>query len=148
MKILIDGDACPVKKEIIELAGKYQLAVIIVSSIAHYSFNAYPDFVQMVYVEKGHDQADFKIVQLTQAGDLIVTQDYGLAALLLPKNCYVIHHHSYEYTQENINSLLQSRHIHALQRHSGQRTKGPKAFTQKDRQKFKVFLETFLKQKL
>jgi len=144
MKILIDADASPVKNEVIDLAEDYQLPVTLVSSIAHYSEDVYPDFVEIVYVEKGAEQADYKIVALTNPGDIIVTQDYGLASLLLPKGCYVVHHKGYEYTTDNIDGLLQSRHLSALQRQSGQRTKGPRPFTDADRNHFTNFFEQFL----
>lgn len=145
MKILIDADASPVKSEVISLADKYGLQVILVSSIAHYSNEIYPDFVEIVYVEKGADQADFKIVQLVKKGDIIITQDYGLASLLLPKDCYVLHHKGSQYTAENIDQLLHNRHFSAMQRKSGQRTKGPKPFTKEDRQHFKQYFDTFIK---
>lgn len=144
MKIIIDADASPVKNEIIQLAQEFELEVVFVSSIAHYSNEIYPDFVRTVYVEKGADQADFKIVQLAQKGDVIVTQDYGLASLLLPKGCYVVHHKGQAYTDENIDQLLQSRHLNALRRQSGERTKGPRPFTQEDRQIFKRFFHKLL----
>mgnify|MGYP001412448945 CR=1 FL=1 len=133
MKILIDADSSPVISEVISLAEKYGLQVILVSSIAHYSNEIYPDFVEIVYVEKGADQADFKIVQLVNKGDIIITQDYGLASLLLPKDCYVLHHKGSQYTAKNIDQLLHNRHFSAMQRKSGQRTKGPKPFTKEDR---------------
>lgn len=148
MKILIDADASPVKQEVISLADAYGLEVVLVSSIAHYSNEAHPDFVQIVYVEKGADQADFKIVQLAKKGDIIITQDYGLASLLLPKGCHVMHHKGRLYTSDNIDQLLHNRHFSAMQRKSGQRTKGPKPFTQEDRQSFKTFLNKFLQTNL
>lgn len=148
MKILVDADASPVKNEIIELANKYQLTVYLVSSISHYTFEEYPANVEIFYVEKGADQADFKIIQLAKRNDIIVTQDYGLASLLLPKGCFVVHHKGYEYTEENIQQLLQSRHISALKRQSGERTKGPKAFTTADRLHFRDFFERFLQEKI
>lgn len=144
MKIIIDADASPIKNEVIDLANDYNLEVVLVSSIAHYSNDVHPDFVKIVYVEKGADMADFKIVQLASKGDMVITQDYGLASLLLPKGCHVLHHTGREYTSENIDLLLQSRHISALQRKSGQRTKGPKAFTAEDRAAFKKTLRQFL----
>ena len=144
MKIIIDADASPVKNEIIQLAEQFQLEVVLVSSIAHYSFEEHPDFVQVVYVEKGADRADFKIVQLAEKDDIIVTQDYGLASLLLPKGCRVVHHMGYEYTKENIDQLLQSRHFSALQRESGGRTKGPKPFKDENRQRFVQFFTNLL----
>lgn len=148
MKILIDADASPVKQEVISLAQVYGLEVVLVSSIAHFSNETHPDFVKVVYVEKGADQADFKIVQLAKKGDVIVTQDYGLASLLLPKGCHVMHHKGRFYTADNIDQLLQSRHLSAMQRKSGQRTKGPKPFTSEDRQQFKTCLNDFLQKTL
>lgn len=148
MKILIDADASPVKKEIIQLADTFDLEVVMVSSIAHYSLEDYPDFVDIIYVEKGADRADFKIVQLAREGDVIVTQDYGLASLLLPKGCFVFHHKGYEYTKDNIETLLQNRHLSAMQRKSGQRTKGPRPFTDEDRQAFKQAFEDFLQKRI
>lgn len=146
MKILIDADASPVKNEVIALAELYGLDVILVSSIAHYSNETHPDFVQVIYVEKGADQADFKIVQLAKKHDIIITQDYGLASLLLPKGCYVLHHKGSQYTTENIDQLLHDRHFSAMARKSGQRTKGPKPFTKENRQQFKDTFERFLKE--
>lgn len=148
MKILIDADASPVKKEIIQLADTFDLEVVMVSSIAHYSLEDYPDFVDIIYVEKGADRADFKIVQLAREGDVIVTQDYALASLLLPKGCFVFHHKGYEYTKDNIETLLQNRHLSAMQRKSGQRTKGPRPFTDEDRQAFKQAFEDFLQKRI
>lgn len=145
MKIIVDADACPVKKEIIEVAAAYDLPVMLVMSIAHYSFDTLPKHVETIYVEKGADRADFKIVQLAKKGDLIVTQDYGLASLLLPKGCRVIHHKGYEYTDANIDRLLENRHFSALKREAGMRTKGPSAFTEEDRKKFKRDFEELIK---
>ncbi|MEY8291729.1 YaiI/YqxD family protein [Carnobacteriaceae bacterium 52-44] len=146
MKIIVDADASPVKNEIIQLAGQYTVPVVLVSSIAHYSFETYPSYVKILYVEKGADRADFKIVQLAEKGDIIVTQDYGLASLLLPKGCRVVHHMGYEYTNENIERLLQNRHIGALKRKSGERTKGPRPFTEANRQNFIVFFNELLEE--
>lgn len=146
MKILIDADASPVKNEVIALAEQYDLEVVLVSSIAHYSTETHPDFVKVFYVEKGADQADFKIVQLAKKDDIIITQDYGLASLLLPKGCHVLHHKGSQYTAENIDQLLHNRHFSAMQRKSGQRTKGPKPFTKENRRQFKNYFERFLQE--
>lgn len=146
MKILIDADASPVKNEVIALAEQYDLEVVLVSSIAHYSTETHPDFVKVIYVEKGADQADFKIVQLAKKDDIIITQDYGLASLLLPKGCHVLHHKGSQYTAENIDQLLHNRHFSAMQRKSGQRTKGPKPFTKENRRQFKDYFERFLQE--
>lgn len=145
MKIIVDADASPVKKEVIEIAAAFDLSVLLVMSIAHYSFDDLPAHVENIYVEKGADRADFKIVQLAKKGDVIITQDYGLASLLLPKGCRVVHHNGYEYTDQNIDRLLETRHFSALQREAGLRTKGPSAFTEADRQKFRLYFEQLIK---
>lgn len=137
MKIFIDGDGSPVKDTTIEVALAALVEVVIVTSIDHYSLKEYPKNVSFVYVDKGADAADYKIVQLIQKDDILVTQDYGLASLVLPKGARVLHQLGYEYTGENMDGLLEQRYFSAKVRKSGGRTKGPKAFTQADRDKFK-----------
>ena len=144
MKILIDADACPVKDVVIEEVKDKEIQVVLVSSIAHYSLQDYPEYVKRVYVEHGADSADFKIVQLAKPSDIIVTQDYGLASLLLPKGCIVLHHKGFQYSSDNINQLLETRHFSAMARKSGQRTKGPKAFTAEDKETFRKLFQQFL----
>lgn len=146
MKIIVDADACPVKKEIINLSQKYNLPVLLVMSIAHYSFRDLPEHVKTIYVEKGADHADFKIVQLAEKNDIIVTQDYGLASLLLAKSCRVIHHLAYEYTDQNINKLLQQRHISALERKAGKNTKRPKKFTKEKQEQFTLYFKKIIQE--
>lgn len=136
MKVIVDADACPVKDVIIEEAGHESISVVLVSSLSHYSNQDIPEHVETVYVEAGPDAADFKIVQLAKPEDIIVTQDYGLASLLLPKGCTVIHHKGFEYSNENINHLLETRYMGSMIRKSGGRTKGPKPFSKEDRQAF------------
>ena len=137
MRIFIDGDGSPVKDTTIEVALKYQLEVIIVTSIDHYSLKEYPENVSFVYVDKGSDAADYKIVQLVKKGDLLITQDYGLASLVLPKGVSVLHQLGREYTIETIDGLLEQRYVSAKVRKSGGRTKGPKPFTAENREQFK-----------
>ena len=69
--------------------------------------------------------ADYRIMKLAENGDLIITQDYGLASLGLAKGCTVLHHSGYSYTNENIDQLLQTRYLSAMARKSRKRTKGP-----------------------
>lgn len=142
MKVIVDADACPVKDIIIEEAGQKSVSVVLVSSLSHYSTQDLPVHVETVYVEAGPDAADFKIVQLAKQGDIIVTQDYGLASLLLPKRCTVLHHKGFEYSNENIDHLLETRYMGSMIRKGGGRTKGPKPFSREDKQAFlKLFLQ-------
>ncbi|MHC5229524.1 YaiI/YqxD family protein [Enterococcus sp. LJL99] len=137
MQIFIDGDGSPVKDITIEVAQTQQLEVIIVTSLDHYTSKEYPKNVSFVYVDKGADAADYKIVQLIHKGDLLITQDYGLASLVLPKGVRVLHQLGYEYTADNMDQLLEQRYFSAKVRKSGGRTKGPKAFSKDDEQNFK-----------
>lgn len=136
MKIIVDADACPVKDIVMEEAGRVSVPVTLVSSLSHYSGKDLPAYVEAIYVEAGPDAADFRIVQLAKKDDIVVTQDYGLASLLLPKGCIVLHHKGFEYTDLNIDNLLATRHMDSMIRKGGGRTKGPKPFSKEDRAAF------------
>ncbi|WP_138417191.1 YaiI/YqxD family protein [Aquibacillus sediminis] len=142
MKIYVDADACPVKEIIIQEATKRRIPVVLVQSFSHFSNAQQPDGVDTVYVDAGAEAADYKIMKLARKQDVIITQDYGLAALVLGKGCIVLHHKGFMYTAKNIDQLLTTRHANAKARKSGYKTKGPKALTNEDREKFRsVFLE-------
>lgn len=136
MKLYIDGDGSPVKDVAIKTAQQAGIEVVVVTSIDHFSQKEYPDNVSFVYVDKGADSADYRIVQLIQKGDWLITQDYGLASLALPKGVRVFHQLGFEYTAENIDQMLNQRYLSAMVRKSGKHTKGPKPFTAKDREEF------------
>lgn len=144
MRLYIDGDASPVKNEVIDIASHYQLDVVIVTSIDHYTRKEYADNVHFHYVDKGSEMADYRIVALIQAGDLLVTQDYGLASLVLTK-ARVLHHNGWEYTRENIDELLLRRYHSGQMRKAGHRTKGPKAFTNEQREIFRRNLDKIVR---
>jgi uncharacterized protein len=141
MKIYVDADASPVKDIVIEVAKGFHIPVVLVKSISHFSHDEEVDGVDTVYVDTGADAADYRIMQLAERNDLIITQDYGLASLGLGKGCLVLHHKGFAYTNKNIDQLLQTRHLSAKARRSGQKTKGPKAYTDEDRKKFRDLLE-------
>lgn len=148
MKNIVDADASPVKEEVIQLAGDANLKVLLVMSIAHHSIEQLPEHVERIYVEKGADRADFKIVQLAKENDIVITQDYGLASLLLPKGTFVIHHLGYEYTNQNIQRLLDQRHFSALERKAGNKTKGPKKFTKEKRMFFETYFKSYIEKRI
>ena len=136
MRFVIDGDGSPVKDEVIKLADIFNLPVLIVTSVDHFTNKEYPAFVSFIYVDKGADGADYRIVKEIQEGDIVVTQDYGLASLLISKKVRIFHHIGKEYLPETIDTLLTPRYIGGQLRKAGKRTKGPKAFTQSDRDHF------------
>jgi uncharacterized protein len=102
MKIYIDADACPVKDIIISEGTNAKIPVILVTSFSHFSNAEQPSGVETIYVDFGADAADYRIMKLAEIGDIIVTQDYGLASLGLAKVCTVLHHTGYSYTNETL----------------------------------------------
>ncbi|MCP8615425.1 YaiI/YqxD family protein [Salirhabdus salicampi] len=147
MEIYVDADACPVKSEIIHEAKQFQVPVLLVKSYSHFSHSPDPEGVSTKYVDTGADSVDYHILQLAQKGDIIVTQDYGLAALGLGKGCTVLHHKGFIFSQKNIDQLLNTRHAHAKARRSGAKTKGPKALTNEDKENFSHLLRNILTEK-
>ncbi|MEH7095240.1 YaiI/YqxD family protein [Neobacillus vireti] len=141
MKIYVDADACPVKDVVISEGRKANIAVILVTSFSHFSNAEQPSGVETIYVDSGADAADYRIMKLAEAGDIIITQDYGLASLGLAKGNIVLHHKGFRYTNENIDQLLQTRYFSAMARKSGKRTKGPKPFTAEDREQFRTLFK-------
>lgn len=125
-KICIDADGCPVVPESIQVAKELELEVIVFCDTAHL---IQIDGVQTVIVSKGADAVDFALVNQIQKGDITITQDYGLAAMVLAKGGYAINQNGLEYTSENIDQLLYARHFNQKVRQAGGRTKGPKKRT-------------------
>lgn len=125
-KICIDADGCPVVPESIQVAKELELEVIVFCDTAHL---IQIDGVQTVVVSKGADAVDFALVNQIQKGDITITQDYGLAAMVLAKGGYAINQNGLQYTSENIDQLLYARHFNQKVRQAGGRTKGPKKRT-------------------
>lgn len=140
-QVIIDGDACPVTNSVVELTKGTSIFVTIVRSFNHFSSKMQPDHVNVIYVDDGPDAVDYKIVKITRSEDIVITQDYGLASLLLNKAKVVMHHKGFIFDQNNINTLLEQRHASAQFRKSGGRTKGPSAFTTDD---IAIFEQKFL----
>lgn len=144
--IIIDGDACPVVNSVIELTQETGIFVTIIRSFSHFSTQIDPEHVRTVYVDDGPESVDYKIVQLASSKDIVITQDYGLASLLLNKVRFVMHHKGFLFNDDNIQQLLEQRYINAQIRKQGGRHKGPPPFTKQDRQhfehQFKLLIQT------
>ena len=123
MRILIDADGCPVVNETIKVAHKFNLESIIFCDTSH---NFDEKNIKVLVVSKGIDAVDFAILNNIEKGDIVITQDYGLASLVLSRNSYAINQSGMVYTNENIDELLYSRYISKKMRNSGARIKGPK----------------------
>lgn len=144
MKILVDADACPVKASIISIAQRAKIPVMLVKSFSHFSNDDEASGVETIYVDTGAEAADYRIMKLANNGDIIVTQDYGLASLGLAKGCTVLHHKGFVYSNENIDQLLQTRYLSAMARKAGKKTKGPKALTAEDKHKFHTLFKKII----
>ena len=123
MRILIDADGCPVVNETIKVAHKFNLESIIFCDTSH---NFDEKNIKVIVVSKGIDAVDFAILNNIEKGDIVITQDYGLASLVLSRNSYAINQSGMVYTNENIDELLYSRYISKKMRNSGARIKVPK----------------------
>lgn len=123
MKLLIDADACPKACLQISLAAgsRYSIAVWTVASFNH---NIQSD--HHVVVGNASQEADIKIMNLAEPGDIAVTQDWGLAAMLLGKGVACLSPDGREYAKDKVEFLLEEREIKARFRRGGGRTKGPK----------------------
>ena len=129
MKILIDGDGCPVIDIAISVAKKFNIEVVIMCDTSHI-FNK--EGAKTMVFSKGADSVDFALINYLEKEDVVITQDYGLAAMAMNKASYVINQNGMIYNDENIDRLLYSRHISKKIRKSGGKTKGPKKRTKED----------------
>jgi uncharacterized protein YaiI (UPF0178 family) len=144
MKILVDADSCPrsVLQTCMRLGRKNNIPVWTVASFDH-------DIESDHHVVVGDDfqEADMKIMNLTDEGDVVVTGDWGLAAMVLGKGAKCMSPMGKEFHPQKINFLLEEREIKAKFRRGGGRTKGPKKRTLEDDQQFEPCLERILLRK-
>lgn len=123
MKVLIDGDGCPVIAETERAAALYGLEVLIFCDTSHLISSRTS---RVILVDQGRDAADWAIISAVKKGDLVITQDYGLASLVLSRKAYGFHQNGWQYRDENIESLLMERYEAGKARRSARnRLKGP-----------------------
>lgn len=121
MRILIDGDGCPVVDIAVNTERKYGIEAVILCDTSH---EIRREGAVTTVVSKGADSVDFRLVNLLLRGDIAVTQDYGLAAMCLSRGARVLNQDGMEYTADNIDALLLARHTARKIRASGGRLKG------------------------
>ncbi|NME83148.1 YaiI/YqxD family protein [Clostridium sp. SM-530-WT-3G] len=129
MKIIIDGDACPGISIIENIAKKYSIEVIVYCDYNHFIQS---DYSIVKTVDSGFQSVDMYVINQAKAGDIIVSQDYGVAAICLSKKCSVINPKGYIYNESNIERMLEERHLSQKIRRSGGRTSNPKKRTKED----------------
>ncbi len=137
-KVIVDADACPRSclRILKSLQGSWGYHLLTISSVDHQIESDHH-----IMVGKGKDNTDLAVINNTRRGDIVVTQDWGLAALVLGKGAFAVSPTGRRFTEANIDFLLEERSIKAKFRRAGGRTKGPSARTARDDQRFE---RTFL----
>ncbi|MGM0844210.1 MAG: YaiI/YqxD family protein [Bacillota bacterium] len=138
----MDADACPVKEEITGLCEEHGVKVIFIASNAHRKTDTGNE--EWVYVDSSKEAADLYIMNHIKRGDAIVTQDIGLASVVLPKGVYAISPRGKEFKEETISTALDFRYLSAKERRKGKYGKGPKPFTSEDRERFILVFKEIL----
>lgn len=133
MRILVDADGCPVVDIVLRCAARFGVPVTLLCDNAHRMERA---GAETITVDRGADSVDFALVNRIQPGDIAVTQDYGLAALCLARRAIVLHQDGYQYTEDNIDSMLLARHTARKIRRSGGRLRGPAPRTRQQNEDF------------
>ena len=144
MKILVDADACPVVTIVEEIAEKYGIPVILLCDTNHVLRSEYSE---IKIIGAGADAVDFALVGICEKGDLVVTQDYGVAAMILGKGAYGIHQSGKWNTNENLDQMLIERHLSKKARRSKSKhhIKGPAKRTAEDDRRFRESLEQLIR---
>ena len=149
MRVYIDADACPVTKIVEQVAKQYNIPVTLLCDTNHVLSSDYSD---VKVIGAGADAVDFALVSMLEkdANDIVVTQDYGVAAMALGKNAFAIHQSGKWYTNDNIDMMLMERHLSKKARRSNSKNhlKGPKKRTEEDDMRFKDSFEKMVKMAL
>ena len=143
MKIFVDADACPVVGIVEEIAKKYTIPVTLLCDTNHVISS---DYSEVIVLGAGADAVDYKLISMCHKGDMVVSQDYGVAAMALGKGAYAIHQSGKWYTNENIDQMLMERHLNKKARRVSQKNhlKGPKKRTAEDDEYFRESFEKMI----
>ncbi|WP_238884256.1 YaiI/YqxD family protein [Clostridium sp. YIM B02551] len=142
MRILVDADGCPGRGIIEKLAGEYNIPLFLYCDINH---NITLSYGEVVVLDKGYQSVDMYIANKCVRGDLVITQDYGLASLILGKGGIPINPNGMLYTNENIDRLLFERHLSAKARRAGGKTANHRKRTSVDDEMLYKRIEKIIK---
>ena len=144
MHIFVDADACPVVGIVEDIAAKYSIPATLLCDTNHVLTS---DYSEVIVVGAGADAVDYKLISICCKGDIVVTQDYGVAAMALGKGAYAIHQSGKWYTNENIDQMLMERHLNKKARRASSRShiKGPRKRTDEDDQRFAESFEKMVR---
>lgn len=147
MHILIDADACPVTRIVEQTAKKHNIPVTILCDTNHILQS---DYSEIKVIGAGTDAVDFALLNLCKKGDIVVTQDYGVAAMILGKGAFGIHQSGRWYTNDNIDQMLMERHMAKKARRASKKNhlRGPAKRTEEDDRRFEESLERLIQANL
>jgi len=109
MKILVDADACPARNIVIKVAKEFNLEVLMFVDTSHILEDGYS---RIITVGQGKDAVDIALINHTEKGDIVVTQDYGVASMALGKQAYAINFNGLIYDANNIDRLMFERYLY------------------------------------
>lgn len=138
MQILVDADACPVVGIVEKIAKEKNIPCTLLCDTNHI-LNS--DYAEVKIIGAGADAVDYALIHLCRRGDIVVSQDYGVAAMALGKGAYAIHQSGKWYTNENIDRMLMERHMAKKARRSKKQKahlKGPARRTEEDDKRFEA----------
>jgi len=145
LKVLVDADACPVVREIIHTCHPMERKVVLVMTIAHH-LSSPPPGVEVIEVDSAPQAVDMVIINRVEEGDVVVTGDYGLAALVLARGAHAISERGFIFQPHLMDNLLLVRHIGSKERRAGRWTGGPRLLSRTDRLRFVENLQGLLNQ--
>ncbi|MEY8496226.1 YaiI/YqxD family protein [Lachnospiraceae bacterium 29-91] len=147
MKIYVDADVCPVISIVEQVAEKNNFAVILLCDMNHM---LYSDYNEVKVIGADADAVDFALINLCRLGDIVVSHDYGIAAMVLGKGAYAIHQSGRWYTNENIDQMLMERHLAKKARRSSKKNhlKGHAKRTEEDNIRFEESFEKMVRKAL
>lgn len=147
MQIFVDADACPVVGIVENVAEKYNIPVTLLCDTNHVLTSEYSE---VIVVGAGADAVDYKLISICHRGDIVVSQDYGVAAMALGKGAYAIHQSGKWYTDDNIDQMLMEPHLNKKARRSSYKNhvKGTRKRTEEDDIRFAQSFERMVMKSL
>ena len=141
MNVLIDADSCPVVDLALQIAKQFGIPVVILCDTAH---QIEREGAQTLVFDKGADSVDFALVNRVKPGDIVVTQDYGLASMCLARCAKVLNQNGLEYTADNMDTLLLRRYENKKLLRAGKHPKGSAKRTKEQDEAFVATLTDML----
>jgi uncharacterized protein YaiI (UPF0178 family) len=141
MRILVDADAAPIKDIVEKVAKEHKIEVQMYIDTSHIYES---DYSKVITVSKGRDAADYAIIEAVKQNDIVITNDYPLAALALLKGAKSIGFSGLIYTNDNIEILLSQRQLNQKMRNAGKRGNKIKKRKNKDNEKFEETLKKII----